>query len=231
MIQNKKTNVFVMNGGESKASDIFEDLFKAGFLTEEEKEKLHEILDPFYKTLYKRGDSEEYWEEVREFWAFKEPSENGVVMMNAANLCPEPEPLIEMANYLRTIYNEDVSMQVRTGGGRYVLGLEKSREIIGKALGLEGEKLKNLAIVRNASEANNTISSAYHNWNPNGTDKVVIWEGNHPTNRDVWHMRSKWDGQKMRENPLFQIVEVEFGREADADEIADKFIKEIDDNT
>ncbi|MCP4152730.1 MAG: hypothetical protein GY757_33665, partial [bacterium] len=95
MIQNKKTNAFVMNGGESKASDIFEDFFKAGYLTKEEKEKLHEILAPFYKTLYKRGDSEEYWKEVRDFWAFKEPAQNGVVMMNAANLCPEPEPLIE----------------------------------------------------------------------------------------------------------------------------------------
>ena len=106
--------------------------------------------------------------------------------MNSANLCPTFVPVLNRISSLRSHFNADISMQSRQE--RYGLILEAIRKVIGQHVGaVAPEGVKNIALVRNTSEANNQLSKGYKMWEGNA---VLLWNENHPTNNNVWRLRS-----------------------------------------
>lgn len=118
-----------------------------------------------------------------------------VIPLNAANLCPAPSPVVDAINTMRQIYNQDVSQQIRTQC--YALIIAYARNAIAAALGAEvpGE-FPNLALVRNASESNNILSSGFTSWDGGN---VVVWSENHPTNLGAWMLRGQRFGFSVQE--------------------------------
>src|SRR6185437_10912944 len=62
--------------------------------------------------------------------------------------------------------------------------LEASREHVARQLGVSGDEI---ALVRNTSEANNTINNGLP---LKSGDEVVLWDQNHPTNNVAWDVRA-----------------------------------------
>ncbi len=232
---------------------IIEPYFSAGVLTSSDREWIEAKLQPlrdFIENSPLRGEL--FWIAFREkFFGFANPLvQDKKIPMNAANLCPELTPLLEVANLLRLRYNENVSQQQRMSKGIRVQQLEWARKQIAEGLGIidikpEDEDTISIAIVRNASEANNAVSRSFDGWNPNGTDNVVLWEENHPTNLAAWELRANKNnfekppehdlGQPLGESSgakdLFKIRKVTFAHNCSDENILKAFTDQIDNNT
>jgi selenocysteine lyase/cysteine desulfurase len=164
----------------------------------------------------------EYWQRVRSHYSFSEPGQ--VIPMNAANLCPRPRALTEALNSLRVCFDENISQQRRTG---YFADLVlKTKKRLAQGLGCTAD---DLVIVRNASEANNTINCGYRSWD--SADKVVLWAENHPTNNTAWRLRSTWQPGDESGDPRFSIVTIPSAPGDNWKAIRDTFIKALDKNT
>lgn len=120
---------------------------------------------------------ERYWEMVRGQFAFPEEK----VPMNAANLCPSPRSVAERVSELTRDIDLDCSFPARE---KFVRLLEESRQKVAGYLKVDADEV---ALVRNTSEANNTINNGLP-LKPG--DEVVIWEENHPTNNVAWDVRA-----------------------------------------
>ncbi len=120
---------------------------------------------------------EEYWSMVRRQFAFPEAK----VPMNAANMCPSPRIVAERVAELTRDIDADCSFQNRA---KLAGLLEASRELVAKQLGVTGDEI---ALVRNTSEANNTINNGLP---LKSGDEVVLWDQNHPTNNIAWDVRA-----------------------------------------
>ncbi|HSM06068.1 MAG TPA: aminotransferase class V-fold PLP-dependent enzyme, partial [Longimicrobiales bacterium] len=117
------------------------------------------------------------WEAVRARFEFREER----VPMNAANLCPSPQAVAEEVSRWTRDIDVDCSFQNRA---KYADLLETSRRGVAEMLGVDPDEV---ALVRNTSEANNTINAGI----PLGPgDEVVLWEQNHPTNNVAWDVRA-----------------------------------------
>jgi selenocysteine lyase/cysteine desulfurase len=120
---------------------------------------------------------EDYWSLVRAQFAFRDDR----VPMNAANLCPSPMTVADEVTRLTRDIDEDCSFQNRD---KFTEMLEASRSLVAEALGVDADEV---ALVRNTSEANNTINAGLpleHG------DEVVVWDQNHPTNNVAWDVRA-----------------------------------------
>ena len=120
---------------------------------------------------------ESYWELVRAQFSFREER----VPMNAANLCPSPRAVADRVEELTRDIDRDCSFNNRA---KFRGLTEESRGTVAAQLGVDADEI---ALVRNTSEANNTIN--------NGVplrvgDEVVIWDQNHPTNNVAWDVRA-----------------------------------------
>ena len=125
------------------------------------------------------GDA--YWEMVRRQFAFREDK----VPMNAANLCPSPRVVAEAVTRLTHEIDVDCSFQNR---GRFDELREAARSSLAAQIGASPDEI---ALVRNTSEANNTINNGF----PLGAgDEVVVWDQNHPTNQVAWDVRAARHG-------------------------------------
>ncbi len=123
------------------------------------------------------GDGEDYWAMVRRQFAFRESK----VPMNAANLCPSPRIVAARVTQLTENIDVDCSFQSRE---KFTSSLEASRRKVAEQLGVTADEI---ALVRNTSEANNTINNGL----PLKTgDEVVLWDQNHPTNNVAWDVRA-----------------------------------------
>jgi selenocysteine lyase/cysteine desulfurase len=123
-------------------------------------------------------DGEAYWGLVRAQFSFTEEK----VPMNAANLCPSPRAVAERVTELTADIDRDCSFNNRA---KFEELLESSRAKVAGQLGVSPEEI---ALVRNTSEANNTINNGI-DLQPG--DEVVLWEQNHPTNNVAWDVRAK----------------------------------------
>ena len=123
------------------------------------------------------GAGEGYWRVVRAQFAFPEEK----VPLNAANLCPSPRSVAERVAELTRDIDLDCSFPAREKFGRL---LEESRAKVARYLGAQRDEV---ALVRNTSEANNTINNGLP-LKPG--DEVVLWEENHPTNNVAWDVRA-----------------------------------------
>jgi len=120
---------------------------------------------------------ENYWSLVREQFAFREDK----VPMNAANLCPSPRAVAERVAELTRDIDIDCSSNNRA---KFKGILEQAREKVAAQLGVTADEI---ALVRNTSEANNTINNGL---SLKAGDEVVVWEQNHPTNNVAWDVRA-----------------------------------------
>jgi selenocysteine lyase/cysteine desulfurase len=129
--------------------------------------------------------SEEYWQMVRRQFAFEERR----VPMNAANLCPSLEIVADHVAALTRDIDADCSFQNRA---RFAGLLETSRRKVAEQLGVTADEV---ALLRNTSEANNTINNGLA-LKPG--DEVVLWDQNHPTNNVAWDVRAARYGLHVR---------------------------------
>ena len=123
------------------------------------------------------SSGENYWNLVREQFAFREDK----VPMNAANLCPSPRAVAERVADLTRDIDVDCSFNNRQ---KFKGILEQAREKVAAQLGVTADEI---ALVRNTSEANNTVNNGL---SLDRGDEIVMWEQNHPTNNVAWKVRA-----------------------------------------
>lgn len=139
----------------------------------------------FRSLLAAAPEGEAYWTTVRRQFAFDEER----VPMNAANLCPSPKVVADRLVEVTRDIDRDCSSQNRA---KFTKLLEETRGKVAAQLGVSpGE----IALVRNTSEANNTINNGF----PLKTgDEVIVWDQNHPTNLVAWDVRAARYGIAVR---------------------------------
>ncbi|MCY3546757.1 MAG: aminotransferase class V-fold PLP-dependent enzyme [Gemmatimonadetes bacterium] len=120
---------------------------------------------------------ESYWEQVRAQFSFTEER----VPMNAANLCPSPRSVAARVENLTRDIDRDCSSNNRA---KFRTLTEASRAAVAAQLGVSPDEI---AIVRNTSEANNTVNNGVP---LSAGDEVVVWDQNHPTNNVAWDVRA-----------------------------------------
>jgi len=128
---------------------------------------------------------EDYWDMVRRQFAFSDNK----VPMNAANLCPSPRIIADQVAELTRDIDTDCSFHNRA---KFADLLETSRRKVAEQLGVTADEI---ALVRNTSEANNTINNGLA---LKSGDEVVLWDQNHPTNNVAWDVRAARFGLKVQ---------------------------------
>jgi selenocysteine lyase/cysteine desulfurase len=125
-----------------------------------------------------RHPDERFWNSVRD--QFLMPP--GLAVMNAANLCPSPAPVLEVMYLSTKDMDGDPSFDNRQ---KMSTGKENARRLIAQYLGVTAEEI---VIARNTSEANNMVSSGL---DLKAGDEVVIFSDNHPSNNNAWIQKAK----------------------------------------
>ncbi|MFZ6639693.1 aminotransferase class V-fold PLP-dependent enzyme [Undibacterium sp. TC4M20W] len=215
-----------------------EPLLDAGFISRDCYTKIYSDLERFYALLRETPTNpEDYWVAFQKEFDFIQPGLDAIkVPMNAANLCPEPRPLLRAANELRFELNRNVAQQTRMRGGLRARQFDEARAALARSVRIAVPK--NLAIVRNASEANNAINGGYRKWSAPGSrrDNVILWDQNHPTNLAAWELRG---GRKIipgqpAPDPVghvFDIHMVVLPANVTPDQVAQHFIRHINEST
>ena len=126
------------------------------------------------------------WEEVRS--RFLMPPD--VAVLNAANLCPSPMHVMDAVVRATGRLDRDPfpSFRSEIGGAK-----ERTRDLIAAYLRATPEEI---LITRNASEANNWISSGL---DLGSGDEVLIFSDNHPSNNRAWKEKGARFGYTVRE--------------------------------
>ena len=131
------------------------------------------------------GD-EAFWDHVREQF----PIRPGLVMMNAANLCPTHYPVLESLFGLTRDLDGDVSFQNRA---KFAPSKDEARSRLAAYVGADPQEI---AITRNTTEANNIIVNGL---DLGAGDEVLLWSENHESNRSAWTVRARRRGFSVRE--------------------------------
>lgn len=142
---------------------------------------LEQMIDP-------NLSGEAFWDQIRQQFVFTEEK----VPMNAANLCPSFSSVADQVSALTADIDRDCSFNNRA---KFSSLRELARERIASQVKVSSDEI---ALVRNTSEANNTIISGL---DLKAGDEVVIWQENHPTNHVAWQVRAARQGYSV------QIVE------------------------
>ena len=156
-------------------------------------------------------DGEAYWHLVRAQFSFSEKK----VPMNAANLCPSPRAVADRVSELTADIDRDCSSNNR---GKFNGLREESRKKVAKQLGVSADEI---ALVRNTSEANNTINNGL---SLEEGDEVVLWDQNHPTNNVAWDVRAARFGLTVKRVSTPKHLK-------SSQELIDTFIKALSANT
>jgi isopenicillin-N epimerase len=121
---------------------------------------------------------ERFWQTVRDQFVMP-PS---MTVLNAANLCPSPSPVLEVLFESTRSVDRDPSSNNRekTHEGR-----EETRRLIASALRVSPEEI---LITRNTSESNNFVSSGL---DLREGDEVLLHAENHPSNLTAWREKAK----------------------------------------
>ncbi|MCI0487151.1 MAG: aminotransferase class V-fold PLP-dependent enzyme [Blastocatellia bacterium] len=142
---------------------------------------------------------ETFWRMVKQQFLMKD----GLILMNAANLCPSPHMVMEKVCALTRDEDADASFQNRA---KFRTLLEESRK---KLAAFTGATQDEIAIVRNTSEGNNRIVGGLQ-LGPG--DEVLILDQNHPTNNIAWDVTAARFGFAVRRvslnNPPAGVEEI-----------------------
>ena len=120
---------------------------------------------------------EDFWRLVKGAFPLRE----GLILMNAANLCPSPISVQQRVFELTRDVDRDASSNNRRKFGQL---REDARAALARYLGADADEI---AIVRNTSAANATVVNGL-DLGPG--DEVLLWDQNHPTNSTAWDVRS-----------------------------------------
>src|SRR5262245_29983515 len=121
--------------------------------------------------------SEPFWRLVKEQFTIRP----GIILLNAANLCPSPHMVRDRVFRLTEDLDGDVSFQNRA---KFNGLLEDSRRKLAAFMGASEDEI---AIVRNTSEANNFVVNGL---GLKAGDEVALFDQNHPTNNVAWDVRA-----------------------------------------
>src|SRR5262245_43218575 len=121
---------------------------------------------------------ERFWLKVRQ--QFLMPAE--LAILNAANLCPSPAPVLEAMYRCTKDIDGDPSFDNRQ---KMSAGKEETRRLVARFLDVTPEEI---ILTRNTSEANNMVSSGL---DLKAGDEVVIFADNHPSNNAAWKQKAK----------------------------------------
>jgi len=124
---------------------------------------------------------ENYWEKVK----LQFPVAKGLVMFNAANLCPSPVDIHDKLNEYQEGLSADVSMQYRA---KFADIRKRSIGLLSKFIGADAAEV---GITRNTSESNCTI---IHGLDLKPGDEIILWDQNHPSNKEIWQKRALRSG-------------------------------------
>ncbi len=154
---------------------------------------------------------ERYWELVKAQFSLRP----GLILMNAANLCPSPYPVVEAVSRLTGDVDADASFQNRAKFGEL---REHGRALLAAYVGADPDEI---AITRNTSEGNNTVLNGL---TLGSGDEVVIWDQNHPTNNVSWDVRAERYG--------FTVVRVSTPTSPNSgEELVQAFVEKISSRT
>jgi isopenicillin-N epimerase len=129
--------------------------------------------------------NEGFWKTVRE--QFLMPP--GIAVLNAANLCPSPTPVLEAMYRTTRELDREPSSSYRAG----LLDVkEATRRKLADFLRVSPEEI---VITRNTSESNNLVSSGL---DLRAGDEVVVFSDNHPSNKTAWQEKGKRFGYSVR---------------------------------
>ena len=120
---------------------------------------------------------ETYWRVVKAQFALR----GDVIPMNSANLCPAPRMVMDAVTDAMRDVEGDVSFQNRA---RYDALRDRVRERLAGYFNVSADEI---AIVRNASEANNIIAGGVP---LTAGDEVVLHAENHASNLVSWEVRA-----------------------------------------
>jgi selenocysteine lyase/cysteine desulfurase len=122
--------------------------------------------------------NEAFWTSVRD--QFLMPPD--LAVMNAANLCPSPAPVLEAVYRNTKDMDYDPSFENRQ---KMQEGKEEARRVVARSLRVAPEEI---ILTRNTSEANNLVSSGL---DLKAGDEVLIFSDNHPSNGEAWKQKAK----------------------------------------
>ena len=126
------------------------------------------------------------WASVRE--QFLIPDE--VTVLNAANLCPAPRPVLETVQTHTARLDSEPFPSYRS---EILSAKERTRDLLASHLRVTPEEI---LITRNTSEANNWVSNGL-SLGPG--DEVLIFADNHPSNNAAWKRKAERFGYKVSE--------------------------------
>jgi selenocysteine lyase/cysteine desulfurase len=102
---------------------------------------------------------------------------DGLIFMNAANLCPASIPVVEALQRWTSALDGDPSTATKA---RLAQAKEETRGAVAKMLRATPEEI---VLTRNTSEANNLVSSGLP---LKAGDEVIVFADNHPSNHAAW---------------------------------------------
>ncbi len=137
---------------------------------------------------------EQFWTMLRKQFPLRE----GLVYLNAANVCPASLPVLDRHQHFLRDFEADPSFQNRAKFGPL---REKVRSRAAQFFGVSADEI---AFTRNTSEASNTI---VHGLNLKAGDEVVLVEDNHPSNLDSWKNHAKRLGLALKIVPATQLID------------------------
>ncbi len=132
----------------------------------------------------KETGDERFWGIVKKQFMIKE----GLIMLNAANLCPSPLSVQKKLFELTKDVDSDPSF---TNRAKFAGIKEKVREGIAKYVNVDPDEI---ALVRNTSEGNNIVINGLR---LGKGDEVIFWDQNHPTANIAWDVRAERYGYRV----------------------------------
>jgi selenocysteine lyase/cysteine desulfurase len=138
--------------------------------------------------------NEAFWIDIKSRF----PIKPDYIMMNAANLCPTHDAVLQQLFGYTNDRESDVSFHNRA---KFRETKQKSRDKLAEYLAVNSDEI---AITRNTSEGNNIIINGL-DLEPG--DEVIIWDQNHPSNNLAWKTRAKRSGFTINEISIPMSVE------------------------
>jgi selenocysteine lyase/cysteine desulfurase len=132
---------------------------------------------------------EALWQLVRKQF----PLDDGLIYLNAANVCPASRPVLDRYAALLRDFHSDPSFQNRD---KYRALRESVRARLAALLGVTADEV---AITRNTSEGTNLVVRGI-DLKPG--DEVVITDHNHPSNNESWKLRGRREGLVVKSVPV-----------------------------
>lgn len=133
--------------------------------------------------------SEDYWQMVKRQF----PLADGLIYLNAANVCPASRPVMDRHLEFLRDFHADPSFQNRD---KYDVQQESLRKKLASLLGADTDEI---AITRNTSEGANTIVQGL---DLKEGDEILITTHNHPSSNDSWKVRAKRHGLVVKTVPV-----------------------------